>query len=361
MAQDTPLTASTLLPRVALVTDERYLLHETGAHVESAPRLRAVYAFLDELDLAAEGFPRLEAREAADADLLAAHSERHVALLRDVARRGGGMIDADTVMSAHSETVARLAAGGALTAVDAVVAGEASSAFVLGRPPGHHAMIERAMGFCLYNSVAVAARYAQRRHGVRRVLILDWDVHHGNGTQDIFDRDPSVLFVSLHQFPLWPPGSGWLDGVGSGEGAGRTVNVPLPPGEGDAGYLRAYEQVVHPIAASFRPELILVSAGQDGHAGDPISRMNLSAGGFAALTRLTRELAAETGARGPVLLLEGGYNPSTLPYLIAAILGELGDLELRIDDPYARPIPVSPEADRRLALLRRALQPWWSL
>jgi len=360
MAQHTPRTVSPLPPRVALVTDERYFLHDTGAHVESAPRLRAVYAFLDELDLAPARFPRLAAREATDADLLAVHSERHVAMLRELARRGGGMIDADTIVSAHGETVARLAAGGALAAVDAVAAGEAASAFVLGRPPGHHAMIERAMGFCLYNSIAVAARYAQRQHGLRRVLILDWDVHHGNGTQDIFERDPGVLFVSLHQFPLWPPGWGWLDHVGLDEGAGRTVNVPLPPGEGDAGYLRAYEQVVRPIAASFQPELILVSAGQDGHGGDPISNMNLSAGGFAALTRLTRALAAETGARGPVLLLEGGYNPSTLPYLVAAILGELGDLELRIDDPYARPIPVSPEANRRLALLRRALRPWWS-
>ncbi len=350
-------------PRVALVSDPVYLGHDTGYHVENAGRLRAIARYLSETGLA-ERLPRLAPRPATDDELLAVHSERHLALLRGQAARGGGMIDPDTILSADSEEVARVAAGGALAAVDAVMGDDPagpSAAFVLARPPGHHAMTERAMGFCLYNSVAVAARYAQRRYGLRRVLVLDWDVHHGNGTQDIFFSDPSVLFISLHQYPLWPPGWGTPDQVGEGDGAGFSVNVPLPPGEGDAGYALACERIVLPIAEAFRPELALVSAGQDGHVADPISDMALSAAGFAALARVAREIVSTSGARGPVLLLEGGYNPATLPYLVGAILDALGDLGLAIADPHARTVPVSDEARQRLDLIAQTLRPWWPL
>jgi len=295
------------------------------------------------------------------------HTPRHVALLQRLAASGGGAIDPDTVVSPASEEVARLAAGGALAAgaaveaVEAVWRGDEANAFVLARPPGHHAMAERAMGFCLYNSIAVAARYAQRRYGLRRVLILDWDVHHGNGTQDIFFADPSVLFISLHQYPLWPPGWGRADQIGEGGGAGFSVNVPLPPGEGDAGYALACERIVTPIAAAFQPELVLVSAGQDCHIADPIGGMALSAAGFAALTRLARRIAADAGAYGPILLLEGGYNPQTLPYLVGVILDALGELGLAIDDPYAQPVPVSAAARQRLDAVAETLRPWWAL
>lgn len=348
---------------VALVASDDFLHHDTGRHPENAGRLRAVYEYLRESGLAAR-LPHVEPRPATDEELLAVHTQRHLALLRDLAVRGGGSIDADTILSVHSEDVARLAAGGALAALDAAIStahNHVRSAFVLARPPGHHAMAERAMGFCLYNSIAVAARHAQQCHGLRRVLVLDWDVHHGNGTQSIFYDDPSVLFISLHQFSLWPPGWGWLDQNGAGRGAGFTVNVPLPTGEGDAGYALACEQVVAPIARAFQPELVLVSAGQDGHRADPIGGMALSAGGFAALARLARKIAVEAGAYGPVLLLEGGYNPATLPYLIGAILDALGDLGLAVDDPYAEDVPVSDEARRRLELVTTALRPWWTV
>jgi len=232
---------------------------------------------------------------------------------------------------------------------------------VLSRPPGHHAMVARTMGFCLYNSIAVAARYAQRRHGLERILILDWDVHHGNGTQDIFDADPSVLFLSLHQYPLWPQGWGWLDQTGSGRGRGRTVNIPLPPGEGDAGYLLACDEIIRPIATAFRPHLVLVSAGQDCHAADPIGSMNLSASGFAAMTRLAQDIAAAAGAYGPVLLLEGGYNLDTLPYLVGAILDVLGGLGLAVDDPYHVEVAVTTEARRRIDMVRGIQREWWKI
>lgn len=348
---------------VALVTSSEYLRHDTGNHPENAGRLHAVAAYLRETGLF-ERLPNVPPRMATDQDLLAVHTPRHLERVRRLASQGGGMIDADTIVSPASEEVARLAAGGALAALDAVISNDSdrpTAAFVLARPPGHHAMTEQAMGFCLFNTVAVAARYAQRHHGVGRVLVLDWDVHHGNGTQEIFYTDPSVLFISLHQYPLWPPGWGTIEQVGAGEGSGFSVNVPLPSGEGNAGYALACERVVRPIAAAFRPALVLVSAGQDGHSADPISDMALTAGGFAALARLARDVAASARAYGPVLVLEGGYNPQTLPYLIGSILDALGDLGLTIADPYARQVPVSDEARRRLALVEETLRPWWNL
>lgn len=348
---------------VALITDPAYLQHETGRHPENAGRLHAVGQYLQETGLAT-CLPHIAPYPAGDEDLLAVHTARHVAMLQRLAASGGGSIDPDTLVSPASESVARLAAGGALAAVDAVVSseeGRTATAFVLARPPGHHAMAERAMGFCLYNSIAVAARYAQRRYGLERVLILDWDVHHGNGTQDIFFADPAALFISLHQYPLWPPRWGRVDQVGEGPGAGFTVNVPLPPGEGDAGYALACERIVSPIATAFKPQIVLVSAGQDCHSADPIGGMAVSAAGFAALTHLARRIATEAGAYGPVLLLEGGYNPQTLPYLIGAILNALGDLGLAIDDPFTQRVAVSQAARERLDAAAEALRPWWTL
>jgi len=348
---------------VAIVTDATYLQHQTGHHPENAARLRAVDAYLRETGLD-ESLPRLAPRPAMDADLLRAHTARHIATIRRLAEQGGGQIDSDTIVSPRSEEVARLGAGGLLAALDAVVAGAPegpASAFALSRPPGHHAMAERAMGFCLYNNVAVAARYAQEILGLRRVFILDWDVHHGNGTQSIFYDDPTVLFISLHQYPLWPPGWGWLDQAGEGAGAGYTVNIPLPPGEGDRGYALACEDVVRPIAEAFEPDLVLVSAGQDCHIADPIGGMGVSAAGFAAFARLAAGIARTAGAAGPVLVLEGGYNPGVLPYLVGAILDALGELGLGVKDPYARDIPASREARERLDALKRTLRPWWDL
>ncbi len=349
--------------RVALVTETAYLRHDTGYHPENAARLRAIYAYLRETGLDA-CLPHIAPRPATDADLLRVHTARHLAHIEGVAARGGGAIDPDTIVSPHSEGVARLAAGGVLAALDAVVSGDPHGprgAFVLARPPGHHAMADRAMGFCLYNSVAVAARYAQEVHGLRRVLILDWDVHHGNGTQSIFYDDPSVLFISLHQYPLWPPGWGLIDQDGEGAGAGYTVNIPLPPGEGDASYALACEEVVRPISTAFQPDLVLVSAGQDCHIADPIGGMAVTAAGFAAFTRLALDIARTAGARGPVLTLEGGYNLDTLPYLVGAILDTLGGLGLDVADPYARALPISDEARARLAEVKRTPRPWWNV
>jgi len=212
------------------------------------------------------------------------------------------MLDPDTVASETSYEAALLAAGCALAAVD-------RSGFALVRPPGHHALCDRAMGFCLVDSVAVAARYAQAELGVGRVAIVDWDVHHGNGTQEIFWDDPSVLFVSLHQWPFYP-GSG-----GPGDGNETTVNVPLPAGSGDEDYLLAFDQLVVPAVGAFDPELLLVSAGFDAHVDDPLAGMRVTAGGFRELARRSTALAPRVAA-----VLEGGYDPGTLPVLVGAAL-----------------------------------------
>jgi len=240
------------------------------------------------------------AREASEDQLLRAHAAEYLALLQAVDRPV--QLDPDTLATETSWAAATLAAGIALEAVD-------RGGFALVRPPGHHALADRAMGFCLLNNVVVAARYAQAELGIRRVAILDWDVHHGNGTEAMVQGDESVLFVSLHQWPFYP-GTG-----GPGTSVGNVVNVPLPAGSGDAEYRSAFEAVVRPAVTAFAPDLLLVSAGFDAHAEDPLGQMEVSADGF-------RELARSAGRRAPrvAALLEGGYNLATLPALVDAAL-----------------------------------------
>jgi acetoin utilization deacetylase AcuC-like enzyme len=214
-------------------------------------------------------------------------------------------------MSADSFRVAKLATGGALAAVDRVMDGTVDNAFVAARPPGHHALPDRAMGFCLINHVAVAARYVQKKYGLERVLIVDWDVHHGNGTQDIFYSDPSVFYFSTHQWPHYP-GSGAAAETGSGAGIGATLNVPLAKGDGDAEIVAAFADKLIPAAKSFRPDFVLVSAGFDGHRGDPLAGLEVTAVGYGELTRIVVDIANEYARGRLVSLLEGGYDLTAL-------------------------------------------------
>ena len=239
------------------------LEHDTGAHPESAARIVAI-----ERELAARdwlGFARVRS-PAVDREVLeAVHPAAHVAMIERAAAAGGGYIDADTIVSPGSFQAALHAAGGAVDLVDRLLGGAAPAGFSAHRPPGHHAESARAMGFCLFNSVAVAARHALDAHWLERVLIVDWDVHHGNGTNDIFHADPRVLFVSLHQSPLYP-GTGGASDLGSGDGLGFTVNLPVSPGSGDAVYGSLVDHVIVPLALQFAPQLVLISAGYDAHA-----------------------------------------------------------------------------------------------
>ncbi|MCS6863183.1 MAG: histone deacetylase, partial [Abditibacteriales bacterium] len=236
---------------------------------------------------------------------------------------GGGMMTADTPVSAESYAVALLAVGGALRAVDAVMSGEADNAFVLVRPPGHHALPQSGMGFCLFNNVAIAARYAQQTYGVSKVCIVDWDVHHGNGTQEAFYTDPSVLFFSIHQYPWYPWHWGAADERGEGAGVGFNVNVPMRAGSTDWEYRQALEETLEPCVNDFQPDLMLVSAGYDAHIADPLGRMKLTVEGFYEMTRIVKALAAQHCNGRLVAVLEGGYNVQSLAESVATTLNEM--------------------------------------
>ena len=324
--RERPLTGVVLLP-----SQER---HETGEHPENARRLPGVVEHLrasPEWDRLFVLYPRY----ARLSDALRSHDAGFVELLEAASEDGPIWLDTDTKVSPESFRNSLLAAGAALTAIDAVAMEayhQPDSLFTLTRPPGHHTGSDRAMGFCLLNNVSIAARYAQANYGLERVAILDWDVHHGNGTQEIHATDPSVLFISLHQWPLYP-GTGWLDEVGEGVGEGYNVNIPMPPGSGDREYMQALELVALPIIEEFRPQLLLVSAGQDGHAADPLSNQLISAAGFYAMAERTADVAKRLGV-GLVVVHEGGYNISTLPMIDRAIVAGLGGFSLVAEDIF---------------------------
>ncbi|MDH4229107.1 MAG: histone deacetylase [Nitrospirota bacterium] len=303
-----------------LVYHPIFLEHDTGRmHPECPERLRAILKRLDADGLRQE-LAAIPPREAERVWLERVHTPRHLRDLRDgVAMAGERLcyLDHETPVSSASESAALSAAGGALAAVDAVLDGSVDNAFCLVRPPGHHAEPDRIMGFCLLNSVAIAARYLQHRHGIRRVLIVDWDVHHGNGTQAAFWTDPSVFYYSIHQYPFYP-GSGGPMEVGGGEGGGTTLNSPMDRGCGDGDYLDELEKVLLPAAEAFRPEFVLVSAGFDAHAADPLGDMRMTADGFRRITELVRGLAESTCGGRLVSVLEGGYDLEALGASAAA-------------------------------------------
>ena len=263
------------------------------------------------------------------------HHEQYISYIQEVAQKGGGWLDADTVMSPNSYDAALYAAGGVIKATEAVMNGEVASAFALVRPPGHHATPQRAMGFCLFNNVAVAAKYALARYGLERILIIDFDVHHGNGTQEAFYDNPQVLYVSTHLYPFYP-GTGDISEAGGGEAEGTTLNIPLPSGCGDAEYEQVFEQIVAPAAKRFKPQLILVSAGYDPHWTDELALMQVSVSGFARLVKIIKELAEELCNGRLVFSLEGGYNLNALAASIKTTLDVLlGNTE--IEDRLGQP------------------------
>jgi acetoin utilization deacetylase AcuC-like enzyme len=295
------------------------------------------------------GWERVEAPRATRDQLSRVHALAHVDSIAELSERGGGAIDLDTSAVAGTYEAALRAAGGAVALVDALLAdGEPCGVSAL-RPPGHHAEAARAMGFCFFNNVAVAAAHARAAHGVERVLILDWDVHHGNGTNDIFHADPSVLFCSIHQSPLYP-GTGPGSDVGSGPGEGFTVNLPVPGGSGDAVHGSLVEHVTAPLIRGWKPELVLISAGFDAHRDDPLATCELTEAGFAGMTATLRRACAEVGA--PLgLVLEGGYSVEALAASMAAVVPVLGAAS--VPEPVELAVhPLAVEAGERLAA-------WW--
>ncbi|HMT04734.1 MAG: histone deacetylase [Solirubrobacterales bacterium] len=335
-------------------------LHETGNHPENASRFPPVLERLTG-DSRSRTLPVFESREASVEDLLRAHAESHVENVRVAAGNGPTWLDGDTVVSPESFRVALRAAGASLVAVDAVTdpGGDLSSAFAIVRPPGHHATSDRAMGFCLFSNAAIAARYAREVLGIDRVAVLDWDVHHGNGTQDILYEDPSVLFISFHQWPLYP-GSGWLDESGAGEGRGFTVNLPMPPGSGDIEHLEGFNAIAGPILEQFDPGLLIISAGQDGHVADQLANQNLTAAGYHALAEASARFAERRGI-GLAALHEGGYNPLTLPLLDHAIYAGIGGFAPDLSGDVPAPDAGDPGWVERLGQIRRIQSRYWHL
>ena len=325
------------------------LAHDIPGHPERPERIRALEAAMADNDWF--GWDVVEAPEASREALLAVHPERHVDFIENLCAAGGGHIDLDTACVAETWPAALRAAGGAVALADALLSGRAPTGFSAGRPPGHHAEADRAMGFCFFANAAVAAEFALREHGAERVLILDWDVHHGNGTNAIFHGSRDVLFASIHQSPLYP-GTGPASDVGSGEGTGFTVNLPVPGGSGDHAYRSLVEHVVVPLARAYEPRLILVSAGFDAHFLDPLASCRVSEAGFAAMTASLRRVGAELDA--PIgLVLEGGYDTTALAGSVCELVPVLAAAEVPDGEAVAlAPHPLAEDARRRLA-------PYW--
>ncbi|MDQ6645155.1 MAG: class II histone deacetylase [Chloroflexota bacterium] len=373
-----------------LVFDERFLGHDTGVqttvkmregsfplapepHPSSLFITQRIKQFLDGSGLTAR-MQLIASRAAHEDELTVYHTREYIAGIRAMSEGVGpmkgpwGEAELDTPLSHASFEAALYAAGGAMNAVSAVINGEVRNAYALLRPPGHHAMKNRAMGFCIFANAVIAAYYARKVYGLERVMIVDWDVHHGNGTQDAFYQDASVLFVSLHQHNWYPQLSGELEQVGSGPGAGYTVNIPLPAGTGDRGYRAAFEQLVLPVGLQYRPQLIIISAGQDASWLDPLAQMMMTMAGFRQLSEDMVKLADEVCAGRLVMLQEGGYSAAYVPYCTVAAVEPLLGVDLGIVDLYASSSELersktilTNETLKALKAARRWHRQWWKI
>jgi len=333
------------------VYDPLFLEHDLTDHPESSARLTAIVAELSSAGLLARMQP-IPARPADDALLSRVHDPGYIERVRQISARGGGYLDPDTYLVGRTDEAARLAAGGTAELTAAVLRGEVRNGIALVRPPGHHAERSRGMGFCVFNNIAVAAQAALDGFGLDRVLIFDWDVHHGNGTQDIFYESPQVMFISTHQYPHYPGTGDWRE-TGRGAGRGYTANLPLSAGVGDDGFRRLFAEAVVPLAERFRPELILVSAGYDAHWKDPLAGLHMTLAGYWQLARGVVSLAERLCGGRLVVVLEGGYN---LPILARGVADTcralLRDAAPGVD-PAGAPGWSETPVDRLLYLVRK--------
>lgn len=330
------------MAQVVIYFDPIFEEHKTGyGHPERPERLPVAMKALSESGLL-ESVEVLSPRDATVDEIELVHSPKYIEQVREVSLSGGGHLDMDTAVSGETYAAALKAAGALLDSVDWCLEGESRRTFCMVRPPGHHALPSRGMGFCIFNNVAVGARYAQARKGLKRVMIVDWDAHHGNGTQDTFFDDASVLYVSIHQYPHYP-GTGWVDETGKSRGEGYTLNFPFPAGTGEEFYLEALERVIIPAGRRFEPELLLVSAGYDSHAGDLLCSMRLNDDSYGKMTRSLVGFSEDCCSGRLIVTLEGGYNLNAEARSIVQTVAGLAGVDVPFKD---EPAPPSSYPDR---------------
>ena len=335
---------------VAFTHTPNHTVHHKPGHVERPERLERLLEVV-RTDPVWERVTHLDAARATEADVRLVHTPGYWRRLQTAAEAGGAQLDPDTYATAGSLDVALDGLGGLLDVTRAVLRREATHGFAAIRPPGHHACPDRAMGFCLLSNIAIAARWAQRHADVRRIAIVDFDVHHGNGTQEVFYADPDVLYLSVHQHPLYP-GTGRAQETGTGRGEGATANVPLPPGTGDEGYLRTFEQIFTPLIDRFRPEFVLLSAGYDAHRRDPLGGMRLTTEGFGHLMREVLGWADVHSEAGVVAALEGGYHADALAHSVLTTLRVMDAPDVHLGAASGPPPFPEREVDGYLRELR---------
>jgi acetoin utilization deacetylase AcuC-like enzyme len=324
--------------RTALYYDPIYLEHDTGqGHPERAQRLSAIMAALSEHGIY-EALDLRSPREATVDEIELVHPRGYIEGVERLSRSGGGYLDMDTAVSDRTFDAALKAAGANLDAVDGLMRGDLDNAFCLVRPPGHHALPAKGMGFCIFDNLAIACRYAMREYGLERILVLDWDAHHGNGIQDTFYDDNRVLYVSLHQYPHYP-GSGSSEETGRDEGAGFTVNFPMPASSGEEVYLTAFERVILPIAHAYKPQMVMIASGLDAHYADPLCMLRLTALTYARMALRLQELAAELCEGRLMASLEGGYGLEGISASMVNIMAAFLDSDIRVDDSEGAPEP----------------------
>ena len=329
------------MTRSAVIIDPGFLKHDPGpSHPENPERFKPLLELAGELRK--ENFQILRPKPAPIEEIKRCHQSEYIELVRSTAKRNSYALDGDTRTCSQSYEIALLAVGGFLNLLDSIESTNYCNGMALVRPPGHHALRDRAMGFCLFNTVAIGAEYLKFHYGIKRILIMDWDVHHGNGTQAAFYKDPSVLYISTHQYPYYP-GTGAAKEVGAGDGVGYTINIPLPAGCGDKEYLRVFKDIIVPFADRYEPEWILVSAGFDSHRLDPLGGMNVTENCFAIMTSALLETASKHAFGKIAFLLEGGYNTIALRRSVASVLEKCiehkkSDMPAKIGEVQIEPI-----------------------
>lgn len=344
------------MKKTGFIWDESYLWHSNGdsalmlpagglvekdIHAENAETKRRVKNLLERSKYIKQ-LECIDPREATEVEIKYVHSPEYIKEVKKVSENGGGGIGNMTYVGPDSFEIASLAIGGALSGVDAVMEGKIKNAYVLTRPPGHHAEKDYGSGFCLFNNVAIAAHYARKTYGIDRIMIVDWDVHHGNGTESAFYDDPNTLVMSLHQEYVFPAGRGNAEDVGTGKAQGHNINIPLPAGTADEGYLTVLEELVVPIAEQFKPEFIFISAGQDPSRFDPLGRMLMTAEGFEKMTNVIIDIANRYAKGRLVACHEGGYSSAYVPFCTLKIIEALNGIPSNVKDPFPEDVHGAP-------------------